>query len=89
MQNDTLLCKTRLHIDSRDSALDHISELRIPLRVGNNNAQDIEGDLYDLMQEPRWSKERNDIILFKNGAGAHLDLMIAIAIYKRKEVTSK
>ena len=81
--------KARLHIDNRDSALDHISELRIPLRVGYINAKDIEGDLYDLMQEPRWSKERNDIILFKIGGGTHLDLMIAIAIYKRKEVTSK
>ena len=81
--------KARLHIDSRDSALDRIGELRIPLRVGYINAQDIEGDFYDLMQEPRWSKDRNDIILFKICGGANLGLMIAIAINKRKEVTSK
>lgn len=39
-------------------------------------------DLYDLAGGFAWRRSADDITLHKNGGGAHLDLMTAIAIYR-------
>ena len=43
---------------------------------------DVVADLYDLAAGFAWQRAPDDITIYKNGGGAHLDLMTAIAIYR-------
>ena len=45
-------------------------------------------DLYDLAGGFAWRRALDDITIYKNGGGAHLDLMTAIAIYRGIEQRS-
>ncbi|GFE49232.1 ornithine cyclodeaminase [Roseobacter cerasinus] len=71
--DDTALRRARLFVDSRDTTVGHIGEVKIPLETGVITEDDIAADYYDLDAFARQSPE--DITLFKNGGGAHLDLM--------------
>jgi len=73
--DDTALHRARIFVDSRETTLGHIGELKTPLEAGAISATDILADFYDLTSG-RFARETdNDITLFKNGGGAHLDLM--------------
>ncbi|WP_368039650.1 hypothetical protein [Ruegeria atlantica] len=57
--------------------LENSGELAIPLASGVIGAKHIIADFYD-MPKGRFSRSSDqDITLFKNGGGAHLDLMTA------------
>lgn len=72
--DDTALRRSRVFVDSLASTLDHIGELRIPLASGTLQRGDVVADFYDL---EAFTRAPEDITLFKNGGGAHLDLMTA------------
>lgn len=78
--DDALLQKSRIFVDSRDTTLHHIGELKIPLETGAIAESDILADLYQLNQGMPGRTNPDEITVFKNGGGAHLDLMIACAI---------
>lgn len=78
--DDALITKSQVFVDSRDTTLRHIGELMIPLANGTLTEADIQGDLYDLCTGAPGRRSAEEITLFKNGGGAHLDLMIADAI---------
>ncbi|WP_322096090.1 ornithine cyclodeaminase family protein [Pelagibius litoralis] len=78
--DDAALLRARLFVDNRDTTLDHIGELKIPLSEGVIAPTDILADLYDLSHGSPGRASPSDITIFKNGGGAHLDLMIAFAI---------
>ncbi|MGJ8622028.1 MAG: ornithine cyclodeaminase family protein [Yoonia sp.] len=71
--DDAALQRARVFVDSRDTTIDHIGELKIPIAAGAFSAQDVVADYYALDQFTRNSPD--EITLFKNGGGAHLDLM--------------
>lgn len=71
--DDNALRRARIFVDSFDTTIDHIGELKIPLAQGVIQREDLVADFYDL---PAFSRQSDDdITLFKNGGGAHLDLM--------------
>ncbi|MEM1302539.1 MAG: ornithine cyclodeaminase, partial [Pseudomonadota bacterium] len=70
--DDTALLRSRVFVDSRDTTLGHIGELKIPLEAGVISAENVVADYYDI---DRFRADPEDITLFKNGGGAHLDLM--------------
>ena len=72
--DDLALTRSRVFVDSRASVLDHIGELRDPIARGVIGAGDVVADFYEL---ERFERGPEDITLFKNGGGAHLDLMTA------------
>lgn len=76
--DDRLISTGALFVDSRDTTIDHIGELKIPITHGVITANAVKGDLYDLINgtHPGRQNER-EVTIFKNGGGAHLDLMIA------------
>lgn len=78
--DDALLQKARIFVDSRDTTLHHIGELKIPLASGAITEADVLADLYQLDQGYAGRTGPDDITVFKNGGGAHLDLMTAFAI---------
>lgn len=73
--DDTALRRARVFVDSRDTTLGHIGELKIPLESGAITPDDVVADYYDMDRLRRESDD--EITLFKNGGGAHLDLMVA------------
>ncbi len=76
--DDALISGGSLFVDSRETTLHHIGELKIPLASGVLSEGDVRGDLYDLVPEPARGRQSDDeITVYKNGGGAHLDLMIA------------
>ena len=75
--DDALITKGRLFVDSRDTTLHHIGELMQPLAAGVLSESDVRGDFYDLVAGAPGREAPDDITVFKNGGGAHLDLMMA------------
>ena len=79
--DDAALRRGRLFVDARETTLEHIGELKIPLERGVIRADAVIADLYDLAAGFAWRRAPDDITIYKNGGGAHLDLMTAIAIH--------
>jgi ornithine cyclodeaminase len=80
--DDAALRRGRLFVDARETTIDHIGELKIPIAHGVIGEHDVVADLYDLAGGFAWQRSAGDITIYKNGGGAHLDLMTAIAIYR-------
>ncbi len=79
--DDTALQRSKIYADSFDTTLDHIGELKIPLETGAITRSDVLADYYDMAAFQTQSND--DITLFKNGGGAHLDLMTSRYILDR------
>ena len=79
--DDNTLQRGALYVDCSDTTVDHIGELVVPLASGAIKPDSVLGDLYDLIvQSPGDGVRIGDpqqITIFKNGGGAHLDLMVA------------
>ncbi|MEO0905425.1 MAG: ornithine cyclodeaminase [Pseudomonadota bacterium] len=73
--DDAALQRARVFVDSRDTTVGHIGELKIPIAAGTFDECDIIADYYELDRFQRHNPA--EITLFKNGGGAHLDLMTA------------
>ncbi|MFU8822609.1 ornithine cyclodeaminase family protein [Yoonia sp.] len=71
--DDVALQKSRIFVDSRETTTHHIGELKTPISTGAISADDVIADYYALDDFKRGSAA--EITLFKNGGGAHLDLM--------------
>ena len=83
--DDTALQRAKIYVDSRDTTIGHIGEIEIPLQTGVITHSDILADFYEL---ERFTRGRPDeITLFKNGGGAHLDLMTSRYILDRWQAT--
>jgi ornithine cyclodeaminase/alanine dehydrogenase-like protein (mu-crystallin family) len=78
--DDEALRRGRLFVDCRETTIRHIGELTIPISAGVIAPDDVAGDLYDLVAGRAGRGSADEITLFKNGGGAHLDLMTGRAI---------
>ena len=79
--DDTALRKGQIFVDSRDTTIGHIGEIEIPLQAGVITRDDILGDFYDIAGFSPCGPD--EIKIFKNGGGAHLDLMTGRYIFDR------
>ncbi len=81
--DDQAMRRARVFVDSRETTLGHIGELIEPLKAGVLDEADVIADFYDL-ESGRFARRSDDeITLFKNGGGAHLDLMTSRYIVDR------
>ena len=78
--DDTALQRARVFVDSYDTTVGHIGEVRIPLEAGTITRDHLVADYYDL---DAFAREPEDITQIKNGGGAHLDLMTCRYILDR------
>ena len=78
--NDSLLVKSHIFVDSRKTAIHDIGELAIPIKNGIITESDVIADFYQLCNNAPGRQSEAEITLFKNGGGAHLDLMTALYI---------
>lgn len=87
--DDDAVRRARIFVDSRRFAIDQPGDLASPLRRGVIARDAIEGDLFDLcrtgLPQPRLPE---DITLFKNGGGAHLDLFTALFVWRSLGVSA-
>jgi len=79
--DDEALTRSQIYTDSFDTTLDHIGEFMIPLAAGTIKRSDVLADYYDLNKFPAF--DESQITLFKNGGGAHLDLMTSHHILQK------
>ena len=76
--DDDLISSAALYVDSRETTIHHIGELMMPIASGAITEASVLGDLYDLAKGSATARmSPGEITVFKNGGGAHLDLMIA------------
>jgi len=83
--DDTAMTRARVFVDSFDTTIGHIGEINIPLEAGTITRDDLIADYYALDDFTRTSDTQ--ITLFKNGGGAHLDLMTSRYILDRWKTT--
>ena len=79
--DDEALLRARVFVDSYDTTIGHIGEINIPLEAGVITRETLIADYYSLDRFTRQSDD--EITLFKNGGGAHLDLMTSRYILDR------
>lgn len=79
--DDAAIAKGRLFVDARETTIGEIGELIFPMQSGAIGEADVLGDFYDLVNGADGRRNDDDITVFKNGGGAHLDLMTAQAIW--------
>ena len=75
--DDLALQRAKLFVDSRETTLHHIGELMLPWENGIITTDDVTADYYDINTGNFVRTNDEEITLFKNGGGAHLDLMTA------------
>ncbi|GLQ06584.1 ornithine cyclodeaminase family protein [Sneathiella chinensis] len=81
--DDDLLLKGSLFVDSRETTIGEIGELIIPMQAGVISADHVKGDFMDLCNGAEGRVSDEEITVFKNGGGAHLDLMTGAMIVRR------
>jgi ornithine cyclodeaminase/alanine dehydrogenase-like protein (mu-crystallin family) len=84
--DDTALTRARVFVDSLDTTVGHIGELKIPIEAGTIAKSNVVADYYNIGNFARQSED--EITLFKNGGGAHLDLMTSRYILDRWQARS-
>ncbi len=78
--DDEVMRRGRIFVNFRGTTIGHIGEIEIPLKSGVIRKDDILADLYDLVGAQPGRRAKDEITVYKNGGGAHLDLMTALAI---------
>ena len=78
--DDTALRRGKIFVDCRETTIEHIGELMIPIAKGVIQPRHVLADLRDLVNGAIGRSLPTDITLFKNGGGAHLDLMVGKVI---------
>ncbi|MDH5797982.1 MAG: ornithine cyclodeaminase [Paracoccaceae bacterium] len=78
--DDTAISRARIFCDSRATVLGHIGEIQTPIDNGVIRETDVIADYYDLDSGNFARTSDDEITLFKNGGGAHLDLMTSTYI---------
>jgi len=88
--DDDVVRRAAIHVDSRLAAVEESGDLVIPMTSGVITEHDIRGDLFDLCQgraPGRTSDE--EITLFENGGGGHLDLMTGQLVWERYRAAAR
>ena len=81
--DDVLLQRGSLFVDARETTINHIGELMIPLASGAITEADVLADLSELCQQRHAGRQSDEeITVFKNGGGGHLDLMCARILHR-------
>jgi ornithine cyclodeaminase/alanine dehydrogenase-like protein (mu-crystallin family) len=76
--NDAAIVRSSVFVDHLRLTAEHCGDIVQPLKNGTITMSDIRGDLFDLCRkEVPGRRGPQEITLFKNGGGGHLDLMVA------------
>ncbi len=73
--DDDAIRRATIHVDSRATTIGHIGEIQMPIDSGIIQESSLVSDFYDIADGKMRRNSPDEITLFKNGGGAHLDLM--------------
>ena len=76
-----LMSQARIFVDDRTNAL-LSGDLLIPINQGKISADNIEADLYELCQSRTFMRKKEDVTVYKNAGGAHIDLAVSLFALK-------
>ncbi|WP_172288244.1 hypothetical protein [Pseudomonas sp. CM27] len=77
-----LMAQARVFVDDRKSAA-VAGDILIALAAGALAEDGIEGDLFDICQRGVGRRERDEITVYRNARGAHLDLVTSQYVMSR------
>lgn len=83
--DDEAMARGRIFVDRREAAFD-IGDILIPIANGAITADDVLGDLHDLVAGRVGRRSADDITIYENGGGGHLDLITAETILRASGV---
>ncbi len=84
--DDEAIRRSSVFVNARSSTIEHVGEIAIPLASGVLKAEGILGDHFDFARGRHPGRSSADeITLFKNGGGGHLDLMTARFIVEKDQ----
>ncbi len=76
--DDEVMRRGRVFVDNPETTIEEAGDLVQPIASGAIDRNDVLGDLFVLCAEPSLGRiSADDITVFKNGGGGHLDLMVA------------
>jgi len=78
--DDDMHARASWFVDSYDTTLHHIGELKIPLEQGVITKDAIKGDFHEIIAGDCGRASDAEITVLKNGGGAHLDVMVCSAL---------
>ena len=78
--DDEAMRRARVFVDIRGDTMENIGEIADPLARGVISEADVLADFYDLPKGIFRRESDEEITLFKNGGGGHLDLMASAHI---------
>lgn len=82
--DDELIRSARVYVDTRQNTLGHVGDLCVPIERGVITEGHIVGDLFQLVRgDVPGRRDDEEITVFKNGGGGHLDLMAARLVHQR------
>lgn len=74
--DDDAVSMATIFVDCRETTIGEVGEISIPIQNGTITERDVVADLYDLCRGKHPGRsDKNEITLYKNGGGGHLDLM--------------
>ncbi|WP_395676997.1 ornithine cyclodeaminase family protein [Inquilinus sp.] len=79
--DDAAMRRARLFVDTRRFAVGHCGEFTQAIAAGVITADDVVAELAELCTGTPGRRSAEEITLFKNAGGGHLDLMVARAVY--------
>lgn len=79
--DDAAMRRARLFVDTRRFAIGHCGEFTQAIAAGAIAPQDVVAELAELCTGTPGRGSADEITLFKNAGGGHLDLMVARAVY--------
>lgn len=81
--DDQLISNAALFVNCFETTIEHCGDLVIPISNGLIQPEAIQADLYDMVKWPKYLPKENEITVYKNGGGGHIDLMIAEFVYQK------
>jgi ornithine cyclodeaminase len=85
--DDECVRRARVFVDSREAALHGVGDILSAIGTGALGPDEILGDHYELAAGVPGRTSDDDITMFKNAGGAHLDLMTAAFFLSRLGLT--
>lgn len=79
--DDEAMRRARLFVDTRRFAVGHCGEFTQAITAGAIASTDVTAELAELCSGAPGRRSADEITLFKNAGGGHLDLMVARAFY--------
>ena len=81
--DDALMKRGLIYVDYRETTIEQSGDLRQPIMNGAITSDQIRGDLFHLLKLDSSIRDDRDITVYKNGGGAHLDLIVSQYVLER------